>query len=87
MGVTVAVVAAAIVLIGAIVWVSRAFAGTRTAGARKGRAGGGVRAGDAGASTWLVTSGSWAAGGSCDASSSSSSSSCGGGGGGCGGGC
>lgn len=83
MGVTVAVVAAAIVLIGAIAWVSRASAGTR-----KGRAGRGVRAGDAGASTWLVAPGTWAAGGSCDASSSSSSISCGGGGGGCsGGGC
>ncbi|MFI1467150.1 hypothetical protein [Streptomyces wuyuanensis] len=83
MGVTVAVATAGIVLMGAIAWVvGRSSAGTRTAGMRKGR---GVRAADAGASTWLVASGSWAAGGSCDASSSSSSS-CGGGGGGCGGG-
>ncbi|MFG2755733.1 hypothetical protein [Streptomyces wuyuanensis] len=85
MEVTVAVVTAGIVLMGALVWVvGRASAGTRTAGARKGRSGRGVRAADAGASTWLVASSSWAAGGSCDASSSSSS--CGGGGGGCGGG-
>ncbi|MEU6709194.1 hypothetical protein [Streptomyces wuyuanensis] len=81
MGVTVAVATAGIVLIGAIAWVvGRGSTGTSTAGTRKGRSGRGVRAADAGASTWLVASGSWAAGGSCDASSSSSAG-CGGGGG------
>lgn len=84
MGVTVAVVAGAVVLIGAIAWMSRGSG--RTAVKRPVRAGRHHGVGEAGASTWLVTSNAWSVGGSCDTSSSSSSSCGGGGGGGCGGG-